>query len=514
MSTQLLLVLSLTLIHPPAQDAARQTPTLDAILANVRTATGAARLADYPDGVRLTGPAELFGNSVRATLRFDAAGRFVREIDGPIPYAVGWDGSEAWQVEFSGRPRRLELGERAEQRIIGAALTGSWLRPDAPLRLRVDESASTDALIVLGFEHVEGFETGRIEIGRVDWLPRRWVFSSVASQSQTIVLDEYAPFGALTLPRKIAQTTAGGARGTLILEDFSPLPSGASFAPPRADRKDLAFDPAIPAALEVERAPTGHLLVRPLVAGREVGWFIFDTGAGSSVLDQTLARELEVARIGSVTAMGAGGAVESDLFRLPQVALGPMRLDQPVVIALDLAFLTAPLGRRISGIVGYDLISRCVVELDLEAGRIALHDPAAFKADGVEWKPLALPGRVPAVESTFEGGSGLMRLDTGASGMALLFHQPAVERFKLLDQRETRESTVGGVGGGVATRFGRLAWLELAGHRFEQLDAGFVTEPKGAFASPYTAGVVGGPLLRKFTIVIDYANRRIALRKP
>jgi hypothetical protein len=116
------------------------------------------------------------------------------------------------------------------------------------------------------------------------------------------------------------------------------------------------------------------------------------------------------------------------------------------------------------------------------------------------------------VEATYEGRSGLLRLDSGASGTAVIFHHPAVEQFKLLEGREVQDGHMGGVGGSVPMKRGQLKSLEVAGQMLTDVEAGFVTEPRGAFASPYTAGVLGGPLLRRFTIVLDYPGGRIALR--
>src|SRR4029079_6780259 len=54
---------------------------------------------------------------------------------------------------------------------------------------------------------------------------------------------------------------------------------------PRTAPAPVAFDAAAPAALEVKKAPTGHLLVKPRIAGKDAGWFIFDSGAGNSVVN-------------------------------------------------------------------------------------------------------------------------------------------------------------------------------------------------------------------------------------
>jgi hypothetical protein len=183
------------------------------------------------------------------------------------------------------------------------------------------------------------------------------------------------------------------------------------------------------------------------------------------------------------------------------------------MIELDLRFLEAPLARPIAGVLGYEFISRCVTEIDLDAARIALHDPASYQSAGKEWTAMKLSNRVPVVEARFEGHAYPLRLDTGAAGRGVLFHPSFVEKLKLLDGRETTMSVSGGVGGSVPTRMGKLKWLEIGGQRIEDLDAGFVMEPKGAFSDQYTAGVVGASLLRRFTLIFDYPHQRIAFQK-
>jgi hypothetical protein len=123
---------------------------------------------------------------------------------------------------------------------------------------------------------------------------------------------------------------------------------------------------------------------------------------------------------------------------------------------------------------------------------------------------LFFSGRNPAVRARFEGDrEGLFKLDTGSDANVSI-HAPAVERLDLLSGRETRESQSGGVGGSRASRTGRLAWFELAGHRFEAPEVEFAAAGDGAFSDAYTVGNIGAGFLRAFRIVFDYGNKRVA----
>lgn len=291
-------------------------------------------------------------------------------------------------------------------------------------------------------------------------------------------------------------------------------------APPEAtdptigalDSAGVAFDPAIAAELEVKRAPTGHLLVRPRINGQEAGWFIFDTGAGIEVISTPHVERLGLTGAGSVEAVGVGGGENAKLVKAGALALGPMTLTDHVMMVSDLAFLTPHLGEEIVGVIGFGVLSRCIAEMDLSEGRVALHAPDEGALQGLAWTDLVLEGRVPAVRAMFEGHEGVFRLDTGSNGH-VTFHQPAVKKWKLIADRELTDTKLGGVGGFVAAKEGTLAWFEIGGLRTEDVPASFAIEAKGTFADTKRDGNIGVELLKPFTLYFDYAGERIAFVK-
>ncbi len=486
---------------------------LDRVLENVRKATGIDALRNHPTGLQMIGKGQYVGNAVRVTSTFDAQGRFVRRMDGPVDYAIGFDGSVAWQLEFAGFPRQLELGEKLDEQLSGAAISRSWLLGMPKLQFALSDKQESNDIISLDFKVETGFQTGTIRIDRKTWLPTEFTFGGGGSGHRRFVYEGVREHGGMKWPARIREGIDESADGDLAIETVSAAPvfvrSPCAMPPEPTER--VRFDGRVAAHLVVERAPTGHLLVQPKINGKERGWFIFDTGAGITCFSQSLAIEMKLEQVGAVQALGVGGSVTSPLFRLHSIELGPLTFERDIVMGLDLSFLTKPLGRPIAGIVGYDVLARCVVELGLGEGRVALHDPATFKRAG-DWATLHLPARVPAVDANIEGHAGILRLDSGFSGKGLAIHYPAVQQFKMLEGRETKPSRDGGVGGTVSTAAGLLKWIEFAGNRVESVETVFVLEPKGAFASPYTFGVMGGPLMRQFRIVIDYPGSRIAFR--
>lgn len=290
------------------------------------------------------------------------------------------------------------------------------------------------------------------------------------------------------------------------------VPQEASEATLTTSVDPVVFDASVPAVLEVKRAPTGHLLVKPLINGQESGWFIFDTGAGICCVSPKRVAALGLRETGSVQAKGVGGAKQSRLLTADALRLGPASFKNHVLMETDLDFLTPHMGEEICGVIGFGVISKCVVEMDLKVAQVALHDPAEPGLEKRPWEPLVLQERLPTVKVRYEGHEGLFRLDTGANGH-VSFHPGAIKKWDLLKDREVKDAKLGGVGGFVSAKQGTLEWIEIGGVRTEQVPARFVLEERGAMADADRDGTIGVELLLPFTLFIDYPHNRIAFVK-
>ena len=273
---------------------------------------------------------------------------------------------------------------------------------------------------------------------------------------------------------------------------------------------EATFDPGAPAELKVMKARTGHLLVRPVVNGHPAGWFIFDTGSGVDCVTSSSVAELGLERIGAIEAVGAGSKANAPVHRARELILGPLHCADHPLMAVDLAFLEQHLGEKVSGIIGFGVLSRCVAVIDLQRAAISLHDPARYRLPRGEWTALDLSQRAPVITAVFEGHEAPFLLDTGDHGH-VVFHEPAVRKWKLLEERELTDSKLGGVGGFIAAKSGKIAKLEVGGLTLEDVPASFALEAKGAYARADRAGTLGAGVLQRFVLVVDYGRQRMAL---
>ena len=503
--TTTLLLLSTAFVAPTAarQDTATVGDDVAALASAARDALG---IGDAIASATLRGRAKQTGleGDVVILLRDDGASR--RDFTGPVTLSGGNDGDTSWEIDWGGIARTFDLGEDDGSIVNAALLTGAWARPNGPLVLRrAPENATQPAL---GFTRSTGFVDGVIELDPKTHMPRevRW---TVGTTPTKLTFDRWSD-GQRRWPMAITRTVRDKVSGF----DIEHIETGgvlddAAFALP-GETAPARFDEAIETTIEVDRAPSGHLLVRPTVNGEDVGWFIFDTGAGENCIDASTAESLGLDAVGTIVAEGVGGRTDQSLRIADALTLGPMTVERPIFVDLDLAFLEGPFGRKIGGIIGYGLHARCVFEYEPSTPFLALHDPATYGlAESERWGELSLYQRHPVIRGSVDEIDGYYNVDSGAGGTCV-FHSPFVDAHDLLNGKDTKSTRSGGVGGTVKVLEGSVDSLVLAGREFGPLDVGFARTDDGAFADPYLAGNLGAEIFGVMRTVFDYPSRRVA----
>ena len=272
------------------------------------------------------------------------------------------------------------------------------------------------------------------------------------------------------------------------------------------------FDNSIPAELKVAKAEGegAHRFVRPLVDGRDVGWFLFDTGFGSMVIDTKFADELGMAILDTIKVSGSDGRVRTGTIRRGKTfQLGRVTVINPIYYAEDLSDRVAPPSEKRAGLVGYPLFARVVAEFAQGGERIAIYDPTNYKLPKGKWQELSFVEHEPAVPARLEGNrEGLFVLDTGMSG-TVIFNSRYTRDQRLLEGREVKESAAQGSGGGYMLLLGSIKWFELAGYRFQNPVAEFFSGNEGKEMEG-RAGITGRDFMSPFNVVFNYRERRIA----
>ncbi len=483
------------------------------VLSSARTAYGGLVAAGRP-GITLRGEGSILAMESTWSLTFEGE-KYIEQVSGKgagneWTMIEAHDGTTVWRRDWSGLVLPRDLSDREEAIALAAIRSFRWLEKAGPFELSEPKPEGDDN--VLSWKMRDGMAHGKLGIDRkthlVSFVERdtpagadRWEFGD----HREVEVGGHKVKYPFSTQRRLAGMSdtytvkALTARAAEPADPFRFVPQALQSEVRKADAK-----------IESKWVPQGLVLVKPLVNGKDVGWFILDSGAGGMVIDKKAAKELGMPEFGQVAAIGVGGVEKSSWFKADSIEIGGVRLSRTPMVGLDLGLIGLALGVKCAGIVGWDLFCRSVVELDVASRQVSVHSPNAFDGSTLKWHPLRFSDNHPIVECRFEGDrKGLFRLDTGAA-TTVTFHSPSVKSLKLLDGRETKQQMLGGVGGGSATQQGTLEWFEVGGKRFDKPTVTFATGDVGPLADKYTVGNVGQVFLRPFRIVLDYAGARIA----
>ncbi|MCC6425390.1 MAG: aspartyl protease family protein [Phycisphaerales bacterium] len=468
-------------------------------------------LAQQSSGIVMRGSSTALGLAGDASLLFAPTGEFIIEVSARIPILQAFDGTTVWERTETGIPRIASLTERDSRLVSAEFVTGLWLSPKTGLTYELDSKNTSDSQIALTYTRPGTPIHGAIQIDSVSGELRKVTIAGGVGE-EAIEFTDYAEFASAKLPRRIVESNEAGQPTTYEFKEISAAPTFIRnpYAPILTLPTDFRFDPAVSTKIDVKLAPTRHHLIKALVNGEDLGWFIFDTGAGSECLSTAAAEKLKLEKVGNVPVRGVGGTVEGHFYQPASLTVGPLTIDKPTMVGIDLSMLKQYMGVEIAGIIGFGVLSRSVAVIDENIHSIELHDPATYKLASGEWTDILLYGRHPAVKGKMEGHEGYFRLDTGAASSWITVHAPAVEKYKMLEDRQVEESMMGGVGGLIPAKSGIIKTIELGGKTFENIQATLALPGKDAMNDAGTLGNIGGKLLEPFILVFDYPQQRMA----
>ncbi|WPP53440.1 aspartyl protease family protein [Catalinimonas niigatensis] len=272
-----------------------------------------------------------------------------------------------------------------------------------------------------------------------------------------------------------------------------------------------------------------NLIVVPIKVndGEQELKFILDTGVRTAILTNDIYVEgIPSPNDRVIHLMGAGkeGQVSAFVsnnisFALPEgvEAEGNAML----VLQEDYLQLDNHLGVRIHGILGYEIFSRFVVEVDYINQKLILHRPEHFKPRRSyreipmtieDTKPYITHVQLKVNDSTYVPIK--LMVDTGASH-SLLLDMGSHEQIKLPEK--TLSGYLGrGLSGEIYGYMGRIEALRIDKYELEGIITSFPEDSSmvlPAQARTQHQGNIGGSVLKRFRVVFDYANEKMYLRK-
>lgn len=262
-----------------------------------------------------------------------------------------------------------------------------------------------------------------------------------------------------------------------------------------------------------------HIVLKVQVDNSPPLSFLLDTGDQLAIINLDRAKELGLKLDGEIHMGGAGAAISTGSFvRGSRFTLpGFPGFSQPLNAALPIGRMAPRFGQDMDGIIGAEFIKQFVLELDYQARVIKLYDKDTFNYSGPgESIPVTFNSSGhPIIEAAVTPMGhmpliGKFVLDVGSGGALALYTPFVTDNGLLGSQLPTIKAIgVGGAGGEVKARIGRVSELAIGRFHISQPLTLFSEDKVGAFASSALVGNIGQQIARKFRLFFDYSHNRV-----
>ena len=243
--------------------------------------------------------------------------------------------------------------------------------------------------------------------------------------------------------------------------------------------------------------------------------FILDTGSGGISLDSSTCIEFNIPLTATDTTISGIGGVRKVPFLFDET----MYLPNLVVKHLNFhvnnyEVLSSVYGEKVDGIIGYSFFSRYIVAINFDSNYVEVYSPGKFSYPraGTTLHPAftSLPIQWLSIKDRIRMGHNFY-FDTGAGLCFLMSEQFAQDSSVLLSRRKPVVTQAQGMGGKLQMRLTVMKEVKLGPYRFRHVPVYLYDDVYNVTSYPFTGGLVGNDLLRRFNMVFNYPKREIHL---
>ncbi|MFH0785009.1 MAG: aspartyl protease family protein [Pseudomonadota bacterium] len=288
----------------------------------------------------------------------------------------------------------------------------------------------------------------------------------------------------------------------------NPVIDGQLFQPPKREKgyhfKDNDKSASIPFEF-IENL----IYLRVTIDGDTKHW-ILDSGASMSVIDYEYAENLGLDIQGKIKGYGFGEMFDLSFVKVPEFQVGNIKFDSQKWYVTK-GVTAKSYEPQIAGILGYDFLSRFVVEIDYDQQRVTFHDPDSFMYKGpgavidapLKYRTFTLP---VVLNDKFESR---WSFDLGSYHSSI--HYQFAEKHGLLESKGV-EIVSRGVSGYSREMNVQFDCLQIDRFRLPHpLLAMPLEKGVGATSLGEVGGNLGNSSFRHFHLFLNYPDQKIIL---
>jgi hypothetical protein len=253
----------------------------------------------------------------------------------------------------------------------------------------------------------------------------------------------------------------------------------------------------------------GHLYLQGKINGDATKDLILDSGAADLFVSESQAKALNLAPQSA---------------KIPNVSwsLGALTLqdrNSAVLSKTESEGLEQYFGRRISGIIGYELFEQLVVEVDFQRHTLRAHRPQTYQYSGNGQRiPLVIEGDRPYINATitpygYPARASKLMVDLGSNAALSLTAGCGFEQKLIAAAPRTLHRNLATIKGSNEIVLGRVRTVRFGAIQIQQPTAIF-GKTEATEDCDRLNGKIGYQILRQFKVILDYPHRQLILETP
>ena len=425
---------------------------------------------------------------------------------GPVKQEILILGDSVWTIDRNGHLSSGGAEARDEMALSKRTVFYSYLFDSS--MVSIDDDTLIDNILTVPL-HLEFHQEIVFYISKETWLPVLMTAEVMGLEVRSYP-DNYESVQGVVSPmysRSVIPAFGQEIVTENILTEYNiPIPESLFTLTSRSGDWELD-DPGTPTTFYLRGE---HIYLEGEVNGTSVN-ILLDSGAGATVLDSTLASDLELEGSGRLPVMGIGGTREFSFVKVPSYSVAGALLNDQYLAVIPLAEEFYPsTGERIDLILGYDFLSRFVTRIDYGLETITLYDTDSFLIPpDITVVPAVRTMSLLSVEALLEDSIPInLLLDTGAGGCIHLTPGFFEKHPDFLQNRPSFETEIIGIGGEES----------IIGFRVSSVTLGDFTVPGGICSSfdggdifNQFDGILGAGILSRFIVYLNYNSSSVFL---